>query len=238
MHKRWVIPDIHGCIKTLRTLVEEHIRPTRYDELYFLGDYIDRGPDSKGVIDYIRGLQNDQYNIMALRGNHEDFVVELYDAVLKSKFSWFQSFASKKHRSWMDIGGKDTLRSFGITELRQIPPEYIEWMKSLTYYVLMDDFILVHAGLNFEIDDPFTDTESMVWTREYNIKPEKIGNRRIIHGHVPVNLELMDMAVKNKSLKFIDLDNGPYIQEKPGFGNLVAIELNSMETLIQDNRDY
>jgi serine/threonine protein phosphatase 1 len=44
--------------------------------------------------------------------------------------------------------------------------------------------------------------------------------------------------VKNKSLKFIDLDNGPYIQEKPGFGNLVALELNSMETVIQDNRDY
>jgi serine/threonine protein phosphatase 1 len=111
-------------------------------------------------------------------------------------------------------------------------------MKSLTYFVQMDDFILVHAGLNFEIDDPFADKESMIWTREYNIVPEKIGNRKIIHGHVPVNLELMDMAIKNKSLKFIDLDNGPYIKEKSGFGNLVALELNSMETMIQDNRDY
>ena len=238
MRKRWVIPDIHGCAKTLMTLVEEQIKPTRFDEIYFLGDYIDRGPDSKGVIDYIRLLQHDEYNITALRGNHEDFVLELYDTELNSKFSWFYSFADKKHRSWMDIGGKDTLRSFGITEVRHIPPEYIEWMKSLIYFVKMDDFILVHAGLNFEIDDPFTDTESMIWTREYKIEPEKIGNRRIIHGHVPVNLELMHMAVKNKSLKFIDLDNGPYIQEKPGFGNLVAIELNSMETVIQDNRDY
>jgi serine/threonine protein phosphatase 1 len=238
MRKRWVIPDIHGCLKTLKTLVEEQIKPTRYDEIYFLGDYIDRGPDSKGVIDYIRGLQGDQYDITALRGNHEDIVLELYDNELKSKFSWFQSFASKNYRSWMDIGGKDTLRSFGIAELRQLPSEYIEWMKNLSYFVKMDDFILVHAGLNFEIDDPFTDTAAMVWTREYQIIPEKIGNRRIIHGHVPVNLELMDMAVKNKSLKFVDLDNGPYIQEKPGFGNLVAIELNSMETVIQDNRDY
>ena len=216
MRKRWVIPDIHGCVKTLKTLVEEQIKPTRFDELYFLGDYIDRGPDSKGVIDYIRGLQGDEYDITALRGNHEDFVLELYDNELKSKFSWFQSFVSKNYRSWMDIGGKDTLRSFGITELRHIPSEYIEWMKNLAYFVKMDDFILVHAGLNFEIDDPFTDTESMVWTREYQIIPEKIGNRRIIHGHVPVNLELMDMAVKNKSLKFVDLDNGPIYPGKTG----------------------
>ena len=238
MRKRWVIPDIHGCINTLPTLIEEQIRPARYDSLYFLGDYIDRGPDSRGVIDYIRKLQEDGYSVTAIRGNHEDFVVELYEAELKSKFPWFNSFASKKHRSWMEIGGKDTLKSFRISELRQIPAEYIEWMKQLPYYVLLDDFILVHAGLNFEIDDPFADTESMLWTREYSINPEKIGDRRIIHGHVPVNLELMDMVVRNKSLKFIDLDNGPYIQGKPGFGNLVAIELNSMETVIQDNRDY
>lgn len=238
MRKRWVIPDIHGCVKTLQTLVEELIRPTRWDELYFLGDYIDRGPDSKGVIDYIRGLQKEKYNITALRGNHEEFLLELYEAELNSKFAWFHRFADKKYRSWMEIGGRETLHSFGITELRDIPPEYVEWMKALTYYVKMEDFILVHAGLNFGIDDPFEDKETMIWTREYNIVPEKIGNRKIIHGHVPVNLELMDMAVKNQSLKFIDLDNGPYIQGKSGFGNLVALELDSMETLIQDNRDF
>jgi len=238
MGKRWVIPDIHGCVKTLQTLIEELIRPDRFDELYFLGDYIDRGPDSKGVIDYIMALQKEKYNITPLRGNHEEFAIDLYDAEINSKFSWFYKFADKKYRSWMEIGGRETLRSFGITELRDIQPEYIDWMKSLTYYVQMDDFILVHAGLNFEIDDPFADKETMIWTREYTIVPEKIGNRKIIHGHVPVNLELMDMAIKNKSLKFIDLDNGPYIKEKSGFGNLVALELNSMETMIQDNRDY
>jgi len=238
MKKRWVIPDIHGCVKTLQTLIEELIRPDRWDDLYFLGDYIDRGPDSKGVIDYIRTLQKEKYNITALRGNHEQFVIELYEAELNSKFAWFYRFADKKYRSWMDIGGRDTMLSFGISELRDIPPEYIDWMRSLPYYFQMEDFILVHAGLNFEAEDPFSDKETMLWTREYKIVPEKIGNRKIIHGHVPVNLELMDMAIKNKSLKFIDLDNGPYIKDKSGFGNLVALELNSLETVIQDNRDY
>ena len=53
MINRWVVPDIHGCLKTLKTLLETRINLTRLDLVYFLGDYIDRGPDSKGIIDYI-----------------------------------------------------------------------------------------------------------------------------------------------------------------------------------------
>jgi serine/threonine protein phosphatase 1 len=77
----------------------------------------------------------------------------------------------------------------------------------------------------------------MLWLREYEIKPEKIGGRRIIHGHVPVNMELIVQSIKNNFYKFIDLDNGPYISGKDGFGNLVALELGSMEMVIQYNMD-
>ena len=58
MNRRWVIPDIHGCINTLKQLIETGIMPTKEDELYFLGDYIDRGPDGRGVIDYIMSMQS------------------------------------------------------------------------------------------------------------------------------------------------------------------------------------
>ena len=51
--KQWVIPDIHGHINTLRALIEQQIQPSKHDWLYFLGDYIDRGPDSAGVLDYL-----------------------------------------------------------------------------------------------------------------------------------------------------------------------------------------
>jgi serine/threonine protein phosphatase 1 len=74
MSKRWVIPDIHGYLDTLKALIEERIKPARTDELYFLGDYIDRGPDSRGVINYIRSLRQDGYAVTALKGNHEDFL--------------------------------------------------------------------------------------------------------------------------------------------------------------------
>jgi serine/threonine protein phosphatase 1 len=237
MQKRWVIPDIHGCANTLKALIEEQIKPTRNDELYFLGDYIDRGPDSKGVIDYIRTLQKDEYLITALKGNHEDFLLELYDAELKSANAWYNVFGSRKRRNWFAIGGRECLKSFGIANLKEIPLEYIEWMKSLQYYAKLDDFVLVHAGLNFKHSDPFKDKHSMMWIRDYPIQPWKIQNRRIIHGHVPVSLELISLSVQNKFYQFIDLDNGTYMSDKSGYGNLVAVELNEMRMVIQDNRD-
>ncbi|MCX6277187.1 MAG: metallophosphoesterase family protein [Bacteroidetes bacterium] len=237
MRKQWVIPDIHGYVKTVTSLINEIIRPTRYDELYFLGDYVDRGPDSKGVIDFIRSLQNDEYNVTAIKGNHEDFMVELYDAEMKSKNSWWHRFGNKKQKSWLEIGGKPTLTSFGVQHIRDVPSDYIEWMRNLPHYKELDNFVLVHAGLNFKNENPFEDQRSMLWLRDYEIKAEKIGGRRIIHGHVPVNMELITMAVNSAAYKFIDLDNGPYISGKMGFGNMVALELGSMEMVIQYNMD-
>ena len=235
MPKRWVIPDIHGYAATLKLLVTELIRPLRSDELYFLGDYVDRGPDSKGVIDYIRSLDQEKYNVTALKGNHEDFMVELYDAVQPKKNSWWHPFGNRKYTAWAEIGGKPTLKSFTARHITEVPVEYIEWMRHLPHYVVLNDFVLVHAGLNFNEEDPFSDQRAMLWLRDYPVIPERIGHRRIIHGHVPVNLELINMALKNRSYPFIDIDNGPYISGRDGFGNLVALELNSMEMVIQYN---
>jgi serine/threonine protein phosphatase 1 len=211
--------------------------PTRNDELYFLGDYIDRGPGSKEVIDYIRHLQKDEYSVTALKGNHEDFMLELYDIETKPASLMGKIFGPQKRRNWFAIGGREFLKSFKINNVREVPPEYIQWMKDLQYFVKLDDFILVHAGLNFAHSDPFKDKHSMMWIRDYPIKPWKIQNRRIIHGHVPVSLELISLAVENKFYQFIDLDNGTYVTDKSGYGNLVALELNEMKMVIQDNRD-
>ena len=237
MRKRWVIPDIHGCVKTLKALFEEQIKPTRYDEIYFLGDYIDRGPDSKEVIDFIRGLQKDEYNVTALKGNHEDMLAELHDAEKQSKGSFFSIFSNKKRDAWFAMGGKETLKSFGVSSAKEIPPDYIEWIKGLPYYVELENWVLVHAGLNFKAEDPFSDKLSMLWLRDYEIRPELIGNRKIIHGHVPVNLELISLSVNNRIYKFIDLDNGIYVRDHQGYGNLVVLELTGMEMVIGDNRD-
>ncbi len=242
MIKTWVIPDIHGCAETLKTLIEYQIKPNKNDHLIFLGDYIDRGPDSKGVIDYIMGLQKNDYNITVLKGNHEDYLVRAWESDKEKKGFLGINFKSSVQKEWEKHGGKETLKSFGVNRVKDIPEKYIEWMKNLDYYVVLDEYVVVHAGLNFNREDPFEDKWSMLWSRDYKIEPEKIGHRRIIHGHVPVNLEFIDMVVKNKdSYWFIDIDNGIYFKRKAGYGNLLALNLDTMEYLVQsvmDDFDY
>ena len=233
-----MIPDIHGCAKTLRALIEDLIQPSKHDWLYFLGDYIDRGPSSKEVVDYVMFLQKEEYNIRTLLGNHEDYLIKSYEDELNLKSIMGIKQTNKKKKEWLFHGGKDTMKSFGISDLKDFPKEYLEWMKSLEYYIELDNFYLVHAGFNFKLKDPFEDKDSMLWIREYEIDKKKIGNKRIIHGHVPVSLEFIDLNIKNKSYQYIDLDNGCYMNKRDGFGNLVALELNSLEYKVQYNLDF
>ena len=237
MKKQWVIPDLHGCSQTLQALITEQIRPSRSDVLYFLGDYIDRGPDSKGVIDYIITLQENEYEVKVLKGNHEDYFLNLYDQQLSSYDFLGISTASKMKKEWFRFGGKQTLKSFGVSDIHDIPEKYIHWLGQLEYYIELESYLLVHAGFNFELDDPFSDRHSMLWIREFKVIPEKTRFKRVVHGHVPVSLDCIDLVARSDSFGFIDLDNGVYMPGKEGFGNLVAMELTNREIIIQPNLD-
>lgn len=111
-------------------------------------------------------------------------------------------------------------------------------MRELEYYIELDSFILVHAGLNFGMKDLFADKHAMLWIKDYKVDLKKTGSRKLIHGHVPVSLDFIDLLKSSGSnFNFIDLDNGIYMKNKAGFGNLVALELTSMEMKIQPNVD-
>lgn len=237
MGKQWVISDIHGCSKTLRHMIENLIQPERSDRLYFLGDYIDRGPDSKGTIDYIMGLQEKEYDLVLLKGNHEEFCQQSWNEDRNKKKLFGVNTKTKSQSIWEKFGGKETLDSFGVRYASEIPEHYIEWMSQLRLYVELEEFILVHAGLNFDIVDPLTDTHAMLWVKEFKVDPSKIRNKKVIHGHTPVDLEFLDHVIRSKSYHFIDLDNGVYMCNRTGYGNLVAFELNSKEYVVQPNLD-
>jgi serine/threonine protein phosphatase 1 len=237
MVKKWVIPDIHGCNRSLRSLFETQIVPSKSDRIYFLGDFVDRGPDSKGVLDYLMGMEKQGYNITALKGNHEEFFVKAYDEEKEIKSFLFFKQANKSKIQWLKHGGAEALQSFGTDNLLDVPEHYIEWMRNLPLYHEMDKFVLVHAGLNFDIPDPFEDTQTMLWVREFKVRSYKIDFRKVIHGHVPVSLDFIDLTVKSSGYPFIDLDNGCYMNNRAGFGNLLALELGSMELKIQPNID-
>lgn len=234
--KRWVIPDIHGYAKTLEALLAQ-IQPAKSDHLIFLGDYIDRGPDSKKVIDIIMQLQENGYLVTALYGNHEEFLLLNYYDTQKKKgfFDFLKTNLLKKE--WLEFGGKTTLKSFGIKSIKHIPIKYIQWLEKLEYYKEFNDCVLVHAGLNFKPENVYQDKKAMLWAKEFKIIPSKIGYKKLIHGHTPVDLEFIHHSIAQKDQEFLDLDNGVFMTQKPGFGNLLAYELNEKLLITQHNED-
>jgi serine/threonine protein phosphatase 1 len=94
----YIIPDIHGCIKTLTYLFEEKLKISIGDRVFMLGDYIDRGPDSPGVVEYIIRLIESGYNINCLKGNHEQL---LLDSIGDSMY----------YNLWMINAGEDSLKN-------------------------------------------------------------------------------------------------------------------------------
>ncbi|PKP51570.1 MAG: hypothetical protein CVT92_12320 [Bacteroidetes bacterium HGW-Bacteroidetes-1] len=238
MNNRWVIPDVHGCSKTLRSLFDNLIKPSKKDELFFLGDYIDRGPDSKGVLDFIMELQKKEYTIKLLLGNHEDFCIRAWEEDKKKKKFLGIKVKTKTQSIWEMHGGIDTLESFGAKYTSEIPEKYIQWMRETKLYFELEKHILVHAGLNFSIDDPLSDSYAMLWTKDFDVVPSKIRHKKVIHGHTPVNLEFLDHVIKSPSYHFIDLDNGVYMINRAGYGNLLAYELNTGDYLVQSNIDF
>ncbi len=233
MPNQWVIPDIHGYHLTLKELIDGQIKPSLDDELYFLGDYIDRGPDSKGVLDYLMSLEERGLRVRFLLGNHESYLIETHiEDKDKPSFIGFRSKGAKEIE-WLKYGCKETLKSFGVNRPGKIPDKYINSLKKAEYYITLDKFILVHAGLNFNQPDPFSDTHFMLWAREFTPDLERTGGRIVIHGHIPVEHEFIDYCANQGEFGFLALDNGVYLRNKTGFGNLMAFEINKSILLAQ-----
>ena len=178
-------------------------------------------------------LQKNGYRVTVLMGNHEDYCIKAWEEDSEKRGFLGLHTKSRIQKEWEVFGGKQTMDSFDAYRPKDIPAKYIAWMRNLDYFLELDNFIVVHAGFNFKVADPFSDKRSMLWIRDYKVVSEKIHNKRVIHGHVPVNLEFIDLAINNNSYKFIDLDNGVYMARKAGYGNLLALELNSMEYVAQ-----
>lgn len=217
----FVIGDIHGCAATLRRLIEEALRPLPADRIFLLGDLIDRGPDSKGVLDYIFELRERGLPVTSIRGNHE----EMYLLAGADAYSL---------ELWKLNGGLATLTSFNVDHPHDIPRRYRDELNALPLYIPLDDFVLVHAGLNFDTPYPFDDTDAMLWTRSHYVDRQRISGRRLISGHTPVTLHQLEASLESSKIM---LDNGCVFINRPGMGNLAALELQSMTLYLQPNVD-
>ena len=219
MTRTFAIGDIHGCSATLRKLVLEKIQLTKEDELYCLGDYVDRGPDSKGVIDFILELKEKGYKVFALRGNHDQMMMDSG----KDKESF---------QNWVENGGNKTLQSFGIRSYDELDSKYKTFFYETQFFFETGKYILVHAGLNFKIKNPFEDKHAMMWIRDFMVDGEKLGDRIIVHGHTPIPWPVIRrQAGKN----VMDIDAGCVYTDHYGFGYLVALNLGTQEFIAEEN---
>lgn len=224
MSRAFAIGDIHGCAKTFRKLLFDEIGLQPADELYCVGDYIDRGPDSKGVIDLIVFLRQQGYTIHTLRGNHEQMMLDC--------------LADKSHlNNWFKNGAEATLNSFNIKSLKELDKIYIDFLNQTNYYIETPAYIFVHAGLNFYIPNPFEDKETMLWTRNELADKNKTLGKIVVHGHIPKSYTIIMNQLQQPDILSIDVDGGCVYKSMSGMGNLFAFNLNEKNFIAVSNID-
>lgn len=218
----YAISDIHGHSQTFRCLVEDIIKLKKEDTLYLLGDYVDRGPDSKGVIDYIIELKDKGYQVRTLRGNHEKLFLDSMED-------------SETYSLFLHNGGFETLASFEIRNPSHLEKKYLDFFNELEYYIETDRFFLVHAGFDFTRNDFLENQYDMLWIRRWHhtINKEALKGKFIVHGHTPIPLAEIQAMLPMKQYPVIDIDGGCFVK-KPGFGYLCALNLTTMELLCQE----
>ena len=168
MGRTLVIGDIHGCLTALETLVE-FVALQDDDTLITLGDYVDRGPSSKGVLDWLI----ERYaggHVIPLRGNHDlMFMDSEQDCDMREL--------------WLLVGGGETLLSYGASEDRHIPDSHLEFLRSACRaYYQTDTHIFVHATLHPDRPLDRQDDNWLYWEKLHDPRPHYSG-RTVICGH-------------------------------------------------------
>ncbi|RYX83302.1 serine/threonine protein phosphatase [bacterium] len=168
------IGDIHGFSSTLENLLDFIAFDSDNDRLIFLGDYIDRGPNSRQVIEKLVELSANPKHIF-LRGNHDEWLLEAY-----KDNSWFKSWLG-----W-GVGGKETLRSYGAASfspaiLSLIPQSHFDFLESTRLFFETDDYIFVHASISWKPPEE-NSADELLWPTFEQLRPHPSG-KTVICGH-------------------------------------------------------
>jgi len=175
--KIYAIGDIHGCLEELKQileLIDNQIEPE--DEIVFLGDYVDRGPDSKGVIDLlIDRRDNDLHKHAFLRGNHEEMMIDYINSNGTDGYSWFQN------------GGFATIISYGWGD--GIPDTHIYFLEDTKLLYRNGKYVFVHAGIDRRLPIEENTPQKLLWTRNnVDYKGSYPEDVFVVFGHTPKEL--------------------------------------------------
>ena len=210
----YAVGDIHGrrdLLERLLAKITAHAasKPLR-NSLVFLGDYVDRGLKSKDVIDYLLALKWPDWEIVFLRGNHEQMVLDFIND-------------SSVYRAWRGFGAAETLISYGVRPpsfddgkafaearddfARKLPLAHLEFLNSLKYFHVAGDFLFVHGGVRPGIALDRQSPEDMMLIREDFLRSDLNLGKVVVHGHSPSD---NPVRLSNR----IDVDTGAYATDR------------------------
>ena len=207
MQKIFVVGDIHGCYDKLCALMDKIPLNEARDQLIFIGDYIDRGPSSFDVVNYMIEIKKRIPGTVFIKGNHEDMLQNYLDG--SDRFTYQLNGGQKTLDEYLNRS--DNKDAF------PIPSGHLEFFNSLELYYQTDDYIFVHAGLREKVRLESQAQMDLLWIRDEFIYSNFDFGKRVVFGHTPFKEPLLQ---PNK----IGIDTGAV------YGNLLTcLQLPEME---------
>jgi serine/threonine protein phosphatase 1 len=208
-HRRIIIGDVHGHYQGLMTLLEA-ISPGKADRVYFLGDLIDRGPDSAQVVQFVQ-----QNHHQCILGNHEQLMINAFPSG--------RPFTPAL-QAWLYSGGRTTIASYGHTSKLL---DHLDWLKTLPTYLDLGDLWLVHAGVHPLLPLEAQSSQEFCWIRDefHSISRPYFPDKLIITGHtITFTLPKVAPGELAQGCGWLDIDTGAY---HPKSGWLTGLDVNN-----------
>lgn len=182
-----VVGDIHGCLDKLQLLMDKLDPRSDRDQFIFLGDYVDRGENSSGVLDYLLELRKIFADTIFLMGNHEKMFLDFLSGVDRALFiynggeSTLRSYLGRQQNVWSKMGALTENEALNYL----VPQNHRAFLDELHHYYENENYIMVHAGLRHGIPLDKQSLDDLVWIREEFIYSEEDFGKRVIFGHTP-----------------------------------------------------
>ena len=202
--RRFAVSDIHGCYKTFRALLAQ-IALKKDDFLFIVGDAVNRGPDSVAILNEILKLKNKGYQIYYLRGNHEQMILDAEEKAPKHTKRLIRN-----HNNG-DLFEEGVLRE-----------KYRTLLEDTYHYIELEDYFLVHAGFDFDSDDPFENPRPMMYLNKFKTNKSLLKGKKIVVGHKPKKLQKILSRIANDKRKLF-IDNGCVNHHLEGQGYLFVL---------------
>jgi len=191
----YAIGDIHGHRTLLESMYEQitddlKARPVSEYKIIFLGDYIDRGPDSSGCVDYLIALLKKNSNVLCLKGNHEAKLENFLDDPIAFADSFFTYGGTECSESYgvnmASYRGTSTQTLEIATELKErIPEEHINFYANLHIHITLGDYFFTHAGIRPNVSLPNQTDQDLMTIRSEFLSHQALFEKVIVHGHTP-----------------------------------------------------